>query len=138
MNSTTFKNIDLINILINHIKNSLEANATVITATMNIENHSLTKNIVIELKDDGNGIPKHLVKNIFEPNLSTKAIGDTIRGNDMYLNKHIIQEAGGNITIKETSPKGTTVAIPSRPCLKNTSQFINLTRVLYTKPSSYC
>ena len=31
--------------------------------------------------------------------------------NGMYLNKHIIQEAGGNITIKETSPRGTTVAI---------------------------
>jgi len=43
--------------------------------------------------------------------LSSKAIGSTIRGNGMYLNKHIIRDSGGDIRILSTSKDGTTIAV---------------------------
>ena len=111
MVSPTFKNIDLLNVLINHFKNSLEANANKIEVNMDISKFETTQKISILIKDNGNGIQDNIKHKIFQPNLSSKAIGDTIRGNGMYLNKHILTEAGGDIKIKETSPNGTIIAV---------------------------
>jgi len=108
MSSLTFKNVDLINVLINHIKNSLEANSDRILVDISSTKEDM---ISILLSDNGNGIPEQLLNNIFEPNLSSKAIGSTIRGNGMYLNKHIIRDSGGDIRILSTSKDGTTIAV---------------------------
>jgi len=103
------KNIDLLNILINHIKNSIEADATKIEIYM----EEPPKNNIMKLiiKDNGNGIPDNIRKNVFEPNFSSKQIGDSIRGNGMYLNKHIVKEFGGDIKILESSNEGTIIEI---------------------------
>jgi len=107
MASKILKNVDLLNVLINHIKNSLEANANFIE----IES-SYTKGILkIKIKDNGEGIPPDVLKHIFEPNFSTKQIGDTVRGNGMYLNKYIIEQAGGDIMVKDRDTRGTIVIV---------------------------
>jgi signal transduction histidine kinase len=109
MGKDSLKNIDLLNVVINHIKNSLEADATVIKINMAKEMKNNMMRLVIT--DNGNGIPHEYLKNVFEPNFSSKQIGDSIRGNGMYLNRHIVREFGGDIKILQTSSKGTSVEI---------------------------
>jgi signal transduction histidine kinase len=109
MAKNSLKNIDLLNILINHIKNSLEAHATEIKVNMNPDLKNNMMKLVIT--DNGSGIPEDIRKNVFTPNFSSKQIGDSIRGNGMYLNKHIIKEFGGDIKILHTSKKGTSIEI---------------------------
>lgn len=110
--STNFSNIDLLNILINHFKNSLEANTSKIYVSFIQDD--LFFDII--LKDNGNGIKNKNKINIFKPNFSTKAEETTIRGNGLYINKTIMNGIGGDIELVETSNKGTTfiVKIPMK------------------------
>lgn len=107
------KNVDFLNILINHFKNSLEANASEIVVDYRLE----TKLIKILIKDDGNGIDKNIQKNLFKPNTSSKGKN---RGNGMFINKLIIRQTGGDIKIVSTSKKGTIIeiSIPYKPFKK--------------------
>jgi len=92
------KNADLLNILLNHLKNSIEANATKIDIFIeNIKNDYLLLNI----KDNGNGIPKDLIPQLFKPNKSTKD-NTGLRGNGLFLNQKVLQIYNGNIQLKKT------------------------------------
>jgi len=99
------KNADLINILINHFKNSIEANATQIEVFIeNIKNNFLLLNI----KDNGNGIPNEFISEIFSPNKSTKSDYVGLRGNGLFLNQNLLKQFGGDIKLKKTQEgKGT-------------------------------
>ena len=108
LNGEVLKNADLLNIMLNHIKNSLEANSSKIFIILVEAN---AKRIKFRIIDNGNGIPPKAQKNIFKPNFSTKSVSDGIRGNGMYLNKHILKGAGGDIKLISTSNKGTTLEI---------------------------
>lgn len=108
LSDSSFSDGDLINILINHIKNSLEANSN----ELSLEFDNCTKGYTtIFFKDNGNGIPKNILKSIFEPNISSKGTRENIRGNGMYLNKTILGEVKGNIKVKETSINGTIISL---------------------------
>lgn len=98
-------NIDLLNIIINHLKNSIEANCTKIL----INFHSYNNNNKLELLiiDDGNGIPKKIQQEIFKPNFSTKENGNIIRGNGMYLNKFLLNSYGGEVKLIDSNSNGT-------------------------------
>lgn len=98
------KNVDFLNILINHFKNSLEANASEIFVDYTLDE----KLIKILVKDDGNGIDKNIQRNIFKQNVSSKGKN---RGNGMLINKLVIKEIGGDIKIVNTSKHGTTIEI---------------------------
>jgi sensor histidine kinase regulating citrate/malate metabolism len=102
---TGLKNADLINIFINHFKNSVEANATKIQVfEENLKGHYLLLNI----KDNGNGIPKEFVSDIFTPNKSTKNDFVGLRGNGLFLNQNLLKQFGGDIKLKKTEEgKGT-------------------------------
>ena len=109
--SKDLKNADLLGIILNHIKNSLEANANKIY----IKYAGFEKNkLKIRIIDNGNGIPKEAQRNIFKPNFSTKSIDSGIRGNGMYLNRYILNSVSGSIRLVSSSNKGTTIelAIP--------------------------
>lgn len=107
------KNADLLSILLNHIKNSLEANASKIFISYVSSTKDFTR---IRILDNGIGIDFDSQKNIFEANFSTKAEIGEIRGNGMYLNKQIIKSCGGDVKLIESSSKGTTIEliIPSK------------------------
>jgi signal transduction histidine kinase len=106
--SNILKNADLLSILLNHIKNSLEANASnIILLVREFSN----EHIYIRIIDDGCGIPEKFKKSIFNPNFSTKKTLGGIRGNGMYLNKHILNQADGDIKLISSSNKGTTLEL---------------------------
>jgi signal transduction histidine kinase len=104
----TLKNAELLSIMINHFKNSLEANASKIFVYFtSFEDDFLTLRIL----DNGNGIPKNSQANIFKANFSTKNNDEDIRGNGMFLNKHMLNTHGGNVRLVESSSKGTTLEL---------------------------
>ncbi|WP_353685025.1 PAS domain-containing sensor histidine kinase [Thermodesulfovibrio sp. 3907-1M] len=72
--------------------------------------------IYIEIRDEGIGISKDIMPYIFEPFFSTKySSGGS--GLGLYLSKSIIEEFGGEITIKSEESKGTQIII-YLPCYK--------------------
>jgi len=89
------KNAELLSIIINHIKNSLEANADKIFISFTTFN---------------------VIDKIFKANYSTKNDDYGVRGNGMYLNKYILNNVDGDVHLIETSKKGTTMEliIPSK------------------------
>jgi len=98
--SSGMKNSDLINAVINHVKNSYEANAEKIYFKFEkFENDKLC----FHLGDTGNGIPKKERSKIFEPNYSTKTdkLGH-IRGNGMFVNKKILENFGCSVELFES------------------------------------
>jgi len=97
-------NADFLNILINHIKNSLEANSTLIEAKFIRYSDPY---VYMFISDNGTGIPKEFIPKIFIPNISTKTKVLDIRGNGLYINLSILKTSGGNIRLIKTNNQGT-------------------------------
>ncbi|RYE30379.1 MAG: HAMP domain-containing protein [Sphingobacteriaceae bacterium] len=89
----------------NLLKNSIEAipadHAGIIVIT-----YVLTKNsIVIDVKDNGNGIPENIRENIFQPNFTTKSSGT---GLSLAFVKNAVENTGGKIWFETELNQGTT------------------------------
>ena len=109
-----FRNEDLLNIIINHLKNSIEANSTKIVFDCP-NDKSATGYLTFYIVDNGNGIPKSAIDNIYELHFSTKDTpSDSMRGVGMYLSKQLLRAYGGSQGdewVYNTSKDGTTFAI---------------------------
>ncbi len=60
--------------------------------------------LIIEVEDNGPGVPDHIVDRIFEKGVSSKTEKD--HGYGLYLVKKILDSLGGTITLEPVSPKG--------------------------------
>lgn len=60
--------------------------------------------IVIEVNDNGTGIPKDIIDHIFEPFITTKKDGS---GLGLYVSYGIVQSHGGTISVESKLGKGT-------------------------------
>jgi signal transduction histidine kinase len=98
-------------VLENLIRNALDAMEGKGNIIVNITNHPYA--IWIDVKDDGKGIPKHLLNKIFRPGFSTKKRG---WGLGLSLSKRIIEKYHhGSLLVKHTEVgKGTTFRIVLR------------------------
>lgn len=98
----------LIRVFNNLIKNAIQATGegedTVIDISVSQENG----NYMIQLTDQGVGIPKELQKKIFVPNFTTKSTG---AGLGLAMVKQIIHNHNGEIWFESTVDKGTTFYI---------------------------
>ncbi len=63
---------------------------------------------VIEISDDGEGIPEHLLGRVFEPFFSTKPIGQGT-GLGLSISQGIVASYGGQLSVASVSGRGTTV-----------------------------
>jgi len=97
--SSGLKNADFLNILLNHFKNSIEANATEIKVFLENKKGNY---ILINIKDNGNGIPKDMINQLFSPNKSSKNNFVGLRGNGLFLNQKLLEFFGGDIRLKKT------------------------------------
>ena len=69
-------------------------------------NYTVTnKNILLTIKDNGNGIPENLREKIFEPNFTTKSSGT---GLGLAFVKNSIENAGGKVWFETIIGTGTT------------------------------
>ncbi|WP_214482129.1 ATP-binding protein [Bacillus sp. SM2101] len=93
-------------VFINLLKNSIEAMPT--GGTIHLLCTSTSNNLLIEVQDDGQGIPSSIIENIGNPFFTTKESGT---GLGMMISQKIIQDHKGELSITSKENEGTTVAI---------------------------
>lgn len=91
-------------VIINIIRNSLQAGATAITISATHSNG----NLVVSIKDNGTGIPPENFIRVFEENFTTKEKG---MGLGLNMAKKFVESIKGKIYISESSNDGTVVTI---------------------------
>ena len=60
------------------------------------------KNAIIEFEDNAQGIPNHVIADIFKPNITTKAEGKGT-GIGLYMSSQIVQKHNGVIDVKNVN-----------------------------------
>jgi two-component system, NtrC family, sensor kinase len=78
-----------------------------------ISTHGRGDEVEMVIRDDGMGIPKDVLPNLFEPFTTTKEIGKGV-GLGLAISKGIVQRHGGTIQLESELGKGTkfTVTLP--------------------------
>jgi signal transduction histidine kinase len=99
----------IIRILNNLIKNALQAidNATHGKIIVSLKSNN-TSEIIIEVSDNGNGIPDDIKHKIFVPNFTTKSTGS---GLGLAMVKNMVEQLGGTIYFTSKVNEGTTFTI---------------------------
>ena len=99
-----FDRTNLIRIINNLVKNSIQATNDVSEPKIIVQVKKINKLALIEIIDNGSGIPNELKEKIFEPNFTTKTKG---MGLGLSIIKNLITNYKGTISFK--SKKGETV-----------------------------
>ncbi|RYD94842.1 MAG: HAMP domain-containing protein, partial [Sphingobacteriales bacterium] len=96
----------------NLLKNAIEATPPDRTGIIDINYLITSKNILLSIKDNGNGIPDNMREKIFEPNFTTKSSGT---GLGLAFIKNSIENAGGKVWFETIVGQGTTfyLSLPS-------------------------
>lgn len=96
-------------ILINLIKNSMEALDGIENKKISLSSKvNSNKRTVIEISDNGCGIPQSVLSEIFVPFFTTKEEGS---GVGLSLSRQFMQMHGGDISVHSVSGKGTIVRL---------------------------
>jgi nitrogen fixation/metabolism regulation signal transduction histidine kinase len=90
-------------ILINLIKNSIEALSNNKNGKIHLKAFHATDGTIIQVEDNGIGIPGEIVEDIFVPFYTTKENGSGI---GLSLSKQIMQNHDGTILVNSTPGKG--------------------------------
>ena len=104
-------NIDrpqIVRIMTNLIKNAVQACENTNSPSIKVSIKKLSKTVSISVKDNGNGIPLKIRKNIFEPNFTTKSGG---MGLGLGMVKNLVNSYEGKIDFESKVNKGTTFKI---------------------------
>lgn len=89
----------------NLLKNAIEATPPGRQCIIEVNYLVTSKNILLTIKDNGNGIPEEMREKIFEPNFTTKSSGT---GLGLAFIKNSIENASGKIWFETTIGVGTT------------------------------
>lgn len=94
-------------VIINLVMNAVAAMDGQGVLTLKTYRNKPAQKVLLEVADTGCGIPEEHLSKIFDPFFTTKAPG---QGTGLGLSTvyGIVHENGGNITIKQTGPQGTT------------------------------
>jgi signal transduction histidine kinase len=95
---------ELREVLLNLLENARHAGAGVVT--MSVNRRATT--VVVEVVDDGHGIPADVLPRIFEPHFSTRSSGS---GLGLAISRKMIEGWGGEISVGSEEGKGARVTI---------------------------
>jgi signal transduction histidine kinase len=95
-------------IFTNLILNGVQSVPNKRTANIEVKLTSLDSNVLIEIKDNGTGIPASIKDKVFLPNFSTKFSGSGI---GLAVAKRGVEHAGGRIWFETTEGVGTSFFI---------------------------
>lgn len=94
-------------VIINLLTNSVQAIQTP-PGKVKLTAYQQDQFVILQIQDNGVGIPDSVKSHLFEPNFSTKSYGS---GLGLAICKRAIDQMGGNITISSEEGQGTTVTI---------------------------
>ncbi len=98
-------------VFLNIIKNSAQAMANVDHPEITIKITYHEDMVKINIKDNGPGIPKDVIGNIFDPFYTTKQVGEGV-GLGLYISYFIVtKQHNGKIFVDSAPDKGTSVSI---------------------------
>jgi two-component system, NtrC family, nitrogen regulation sensor histidine kinase NtrY len=92
----------------NLIKNAAQACSATKKPIIHIQVSIVKQRVIIEIKDNGCGIPPEQIEKIFTPHFTTKSTGSGI---GLSLTKQIIENHDGQISFTSTVNKGTVFTI---------------------------
>jgi signal transduction histidine kinase len=100
--------------LINLVRNATEAVVAKGKGGVTLRTKRAADRVLIEVEDDGIGIPPDVLPRLFDPFFSTKEGGS---GLGLALTQQIVKDHGGDLAVDSTVGKGTVfrVAVPARP-----------------------
>jgi signal transduction histidine kinase len=104
---------EFVQIWVNLINNACEAMCHLVNHNhkLMIKSHATIKNIIVEVKDNGLGIPQKSIDAIFQPNFTTKIHGLSFGlGLGLSIVNRIINEYNGTIEV-DSSRSGTTFIV---------------------------
>ena len=78
---------------------------------------SPASHILIEVHDNGPGIPDSIRETIFDPYVTTKDVGEGM-GLGLAISKKIMMDHGGDLELLHTSEQGTTFGVYLQPVKK--------------------
>ena len=76
--------------------------------TVRIEAEWVEPDVVLRVRDDGQGIPEELLPRIFEPHFSTRSSGT---GLGLAIVRRLVNSWGGRVSVRSREGEGTTVRI---------------------------
>lgn len=99
--------------LINLVRNASEALGQKGSGTVLLRTRVVGDRVMIDVEDDGVGIPADVLPRLFDPFFSTKEGGS---GLGLALTQQIVKEHGGDLAVVSTVGKGTTfsVSVPAK------------------------
>jgi signal transduction histidine kinase len=79
--------------------------------TITIRSKQLEKEVLLEVRDDGRGIPAERLAGLFDPAFAVHGRRVSTTNWGLFLSRSIIAEHGGQIEIESTEGVGTTATI---------------------------
>jgi signal transduction histidine kinase len=95
-------------VLINLIKNAVEAISNKKNGIIQLKAFRSEEDIIVQVEDNGIGIPHDIIEDIFVPFYTTKKNGSGI---GLSLAKQIMQNHSGTISVISTPDKGATFTL---------------------------
>jgi len=95
---------ELREVLLNLLENARLAGAS----TVELRCARRDGRVVIEVSDDGSGVPAHVLPRLFEPHFSTRSSGS---GLGLAMSRQLVESWGGAIAIASVEGEGTRVRI---------------------------
>lgn len=102
-NNLSINDDELLKLLSNIIRNSLDALKGVKNPIIKFKSYSIRNGVVINISNNGPEIPGDIMNKIFEAGFSTKNNTDGERGFGLSIVKEIINKCNGKITINSSS-----------------------------------
>jgi signal transduction histidine kinase len=66
--------------------------------------------VMLDVRDDGSGVPESLRARIFDPYVTTRRVGEGM-GLGLSISRKVMLEHGGDLELAQTSPSGTTMRV---------------------------
>lgn len=115
-------------VLLNLVRNACEA-TTRRGARVRIGIEGRIDDVVIQIEDEGAGIPPGILEHLFQFGVSTK--GESGNGIGLWAVRKLVTRHGGSVSVESTVGKGTTFTVvwPRTIAVETTESALNLTPV---------
>jgi PAS domain S-box-containing protein len=102
----------LVQVFVNLLSNACDASTA--GDRIEVNAYKTSESVTVEIIDQGSGIARSVLEQVFEPFVTTKAPGQGT-GLGLAMVYSIVQEHGGSVQVAETSAQGTRIVVQLPP-----------------------